>query len=173
MASWDAVTTAGWVQADDDFDDGDSLCGRRLFVLDEGFGTVVKHKAKKRGGGMTTIDFGADGKKTLMLSLAGNRMGGTAWMSRAAAHYPPEEEEPAEEPTVELAPAPAPARHEAEDDDPYAGMDMFAKMAAKAKERERELAQQSGYSTDCERATAFLSLPFAAFPRLFSLPFVR
>ena len=84
-ASWGAVLKAGWMTPDDTFDDGDSLVGRRLFVLDEGFGTVMKHKARKRGGGMTTIDFGAIyGKKTLMLRLAGNTGGGTAWMARAA-----------------------------------------------------------------------------------------
>jgi CRP-like cAMP-binding protein len=49
--------------------------------MDEGFGTVVRHKARKRGGGMTTMKF-ADGKKTVQLRLAGNKAGGTAWLVR-------------------------------------------------------------------------------------------
>jgi hypothetical protein len=81
--NWTAVLNAGWVAADDSFDDGPSLVGRRLFVMDEGFGTVVRHKARKRGGGMTTIDFGkVYGQKTVQLRLAGNKAGGTAWLAR-------------------------------------------------------------------------------------------
>lgn len=34
-ADWMAVKGAGWVEAPSDFDDGEGLVGRRVFVLDE------------------------------------------------------------------------------------------------------------------------------------------
>eukprot|EP01047_Picozoa_sp_COSAG01_P095656 COSAG01_NODE_26315_length_717_cov_966.938511_1_plen_90_part_10 len=46
---WMAVKNAGWTEPPAGFADGASLVGRRIFVLDEGFGSVTKHKAKRRG----------------------------------------------------------------------------------------------------------------------------
>ena len=84
-ADWMAVKGAGWVEPPSDYDDGEALVGRRVFVLDEGFGRVKRHKARKRGGGMTTIDFDEDGSKTVCLRLAGNKSNTTAWLAKPSA----------------------------------------------------------------------------------------
>ena len=41
---WMAVKGAGWVEAPSDYDDGENLVGRRVFVLDEGFGSVKRQR---------------------------------------------------------------------------------------------------------------------------------
>ena len=143
VPDWMAVKAAGWTEAPSGFDDGESLVGRRVFVLDEGFGTVKRHKARKRGGGMTTVDFDGEGSKTVCLRLAGNKSNTTSWMAKPSA-FAPGGGAPA--PARAPAPAPAPAPVSIQEsaatsgyDADSGGDDIFSRMKAQAEEAERRL----------------------------------
>ena len=51
------LTPAGWTEPSPEYDDMDSQLGRRLFVLEHGFGTLVKCNRKKRSWGPCAVDF--------------------------------------------------------------------------------------------------------------------
>ena len=69
------LTPAGWTEPSPEYDDMDSQLGRRLFVLEHGFGTLVKCNRKKRSWGPCAVDFVDGGKKSVILRLKGREMG--------------------------------------------------------------------------------------------------
>eukprot|EP01043_Picozoa_sp_COSAG02_P051043 COSAG02_NODE_5321_length_4439_cov_5.402765_2_plen_883_part_01 len=69
------LTSAGWTEPIPEYDSMDQQIGRRLFVLEHGYGTLVKCVRKKRGWSPCSIDFVEGGKKTLLLRLKGKTMG--------------------------------------------------------------------------------------------------
>eukprot|EP01050_Picozoa_sp_SAG11_P021919 SAG11_NODE_4008_length_2109_cov_1.548756_1_plen_250_part_00 len=70
-----ALKPRGWVEPDPDYDEMDTQLGRRLFVLEHGFGTLVKVQKKKRGWAPCSVEFVDGGKKTIMMRLKGKEMG--------------------------------------------------------------------------------------------------
>ena len=65
----------GWTELAPDFDEAEGLIGKRLFVIDQGFGVLVKAVKKKRGWGPSSIVFRDGGKKMVILRLKGKEMG--------------------------------------------------------------------------------------------------
>jgi TPR repeat protein/CRP-like cAMP-binding protein len=65
----------GWVEPAPDYDEAESLIGKRLFVIEHGFGVLVKAVKKKRGWGPSSIEFRDGGKKMVILRLKGKEMG--------------------------------------------------------------------------------------------------
>ena len=70
-----ALNAEGWEEAAVDYDQVDSQLFRRVYVLEQGFGTLVKVQRRKRGWGPSSIDFLEGGKKTIILRLKGKEMG--------------------------------------------------------------------------------------------------
>eukprot|EP01043_Picozoa_sp_COSAG02_P051042 COSAG02_NODE_5321_length_4439_cov_5.402765_1_plen_522_part_10 len=70
-----ALKKDGWVEPDPDYNTIDQNLGDRLFVMDLGFGKLVKVEQKKRGWGPCKIDFAEGGEKLVILRLLGKEMG--------------------------------------------------------------------------------------------------
>ena len=70
-----ALKKDGWVEPEPDCNTIDQHLGARLFVMDLGFGKLVKVEEKKRGWGPCKIDFVEGGEKLVILRLLGKEMG--------------------------------------------------------------------------------------------------
>lgn len=64
----------GWTEPSPEYDKIDLQLGRRVFVLEHGYGTLVKCLRKKRGWAPCAVDFVEGGKKTVILRLKGKEM---------------------------------------------------------------------------------------------------
>lgn len=69
------LTAQGWHEPPPEYDSIDSQLGLRLYVLEQGFGTLVRVQQRKRGWGPCTVDFVDGGKKSVILRLKGKEMG--------------------------------------------------------------------------------------------------
>jgi hypothetical protein len=69
-----ALASEGWVEVAPDYNTIDQHLGERLFVMDLGFGKLVKVEKKKRGWGPCKVDFVEGGEKLVILRLAGKEM---------------------------------------------------------------------------------------------------
>ena len=65
----------GWEEPIPEYNEMEGQVGRRLFVLEHGFGMLLKAPKKKRGWGPCSVEFVEGGKKTVILRLKGKEMG--------------------------------------------------------------------------------------------------
>ena len=70
-----ALVPQGWEEPPPDYDEADTLVGSRIFVIEHGFGVLVKATKKKRGWAPASVDFRDGGKKMVILRLKGKEMG--------------------------------------------------------------------------------------------------
>ena len=70
-----ALTGRGWKEPDPEYNEIDTQLGRRVFVMEHGFGTVVKVTRKKRGWGPCSVECVEGGRKMVILRLKGEEMG--------------------------------------------------------------------------------------------------
>lgn len=70
-----ALTGDGWTQPSPEFDAGQRLVGCGLYVMEHGFGVLVKISKKKRGWSPAKVLCHDGGTKTLILRLKGKEMG--------------------------------------------------------------------------------------------------
>ena len=69
------LNAEGWTEPAPDYDGAEDLVGERVFVMEHGFGVLVKVNKKKRGWGPSSIEFHEGGKKIIILRLKGKEMG--------------------------------------------------------------------------------------------------
>ena len=70
-----ALTGRGWEEPHPEYNEIDTQLGRRVFVMEHGFGTVVKVTKKKRGWGPCSVECVDGGRKMVILRLKGKEMG--------------------------------------------------------------------------------------------------
>ena len=116
----------GWVEPPPDYDEADALLGKRLFVIEQGFGVLVKAVKKKRGWAPSAIEFRDGGKKIVILRLKGKEMG-SPFLIAPDSSVPPKVE-PVDKPE----PEPEPATPSAGGDDVAAELALWQSIKGKS-----------------------------------------
>ncbi len=116
----------GWIEPAPDYDEADGLLGKRLFVIEHGFGVLVKAVKKKRGWSPSSIEFRDGGKKVVILRLKGKEMGSPFLIA------PDSSVPPTVEPVHKPQPEPEPAAPSSGGDDAAAELALWQSIKDKS-----------------------------------------